>query len=57
MAPPQRSYHRPKTTSRSPEERSAELAEFQRRLKQEAAERRLKAPAQRPPTAKRRGRG
>jgi hypothetical protein len=56
MTPPQGSFPRPsRPKSPSPAERSVELADAQRRLKREAAERRLLAeqrnagePAQRP---------
>ncbi len=48
MAPPQSSFPRPpKRVSASPAERGAEYAEAQKRLKEEAAERRLAA-AERP---------
>jgi hypothetical protein len=44
MTPPQGSSPRPpRPKSASPAERSAEFADVQRRLKQDAAERRLKA--------------
>jgi hypothetical protein len=44
MTPPQGSSPRPpRPRSASPAERSAEFAEVQRQLKQDAAERRLKA--------------
>ena len=61
MTPPQRTAPRPM----SPADRSAEFTETQRRLKREAAERRLKAvddaastrPARRSATGKTRKRG
>jgi hypothetical protein len=43
MTPPQRAFPRPTKKSASPAERSEEFAETQRRLKQEAAERRLQS--------------
>jgi hypothetical protein len=43
MAPPQPAFPRPAKKSASPAERSEELAEVQRRLKREAAERRLQS--------------
>jgi hypothetical protein len=44
MTPPQGSFPRPpRPKSPSPAERSAELADAQRKLKQEAADRRLAA--------------
>jgi hypothetical protein len=42
--PPPRSVPRPPKKTASPAERSEEFAEVQRRLKREAAERRLKNP-------------
>ena len=49
MTPPQGSFPRPpKRGSASPAERSAEFAATQRRLKDEAAERRLRAAPQPP---------
>jgi hypothetical protein len=52
MTPPNRAVPRPPKKSASPAERSEELAEIQRRLKAEAAERRLKA-ADKVPTPRR----
>ena len=43
MTPPQRAVPRPTHKPSTPADRSAELMETQRRLKREAAERRLKA--------------
>ena len=43
MTPPQNSSRPPKPRAASPQERGAEFAEAQRRLKAEAAERREKA--------------
>jgi hypothetical protein len=43
MTPPRRAIPGPTKKSASPAERSAEFAEAQRRLKREAAERRLQA--------------
>jgi hypothetical protein len=43
MTPPQRAVPRQTKKSASPAERSEELAEIQRRLKREAAERRLQS--------------
>ena len=43
MTPPQGSAPRPRPRAASPAERSEEFLETQRRLKQEAAERRLRA--------------
>jgi hypothetical protein len=64
MTPPERAVPRPTKKSTSPAERSAELTETQRRLKREAAERRLQAAdgresrtAQRSATGKTRRRG
>ena len=65
MTPPQRAVPRPAQKSASPADRSAEFIETQRRLKREAAERRLKAaddaastrPARRSATGKTRKRG
>ena len=65
MTPTQRAVRRPTQRSASPAERSAEFMETQRRLKREAAERRLKAadeaastpPARRSATGKARKRG
>jgi hypothetical protein len=49
MTPPQGSFPRPpKPKSSTPAERGAEFAEAQRRLKEEAAERRLKAAGRAP---------
>jgi hypothetical protein len=60
VTPPQGSFPRPRPKSASPAERSAEFAETQRRLKLEAAERRLQSADPRPPAppvdkARRRG--
>ena len=67
MTPPEGSPQRPpRPRSASPAERAVEFAETQRRLKREAAERRLQAanrvapdpnPARRSPAGKARGRG
>ena len=65
MTPPQRAVPGPTRKSASPAERSAEFAKIQRRLKREAAERRLQAAdqvastrtARRSETGKTRGRG
>jgi hypothetical protein len=54
MTPPQRAFPRPTKKSASPAERSEEFAETQRRLKREAAERRLQSV---PSTAPRSGSG
>jgi hypothetical protein len=43
VTPPQRAVPRPTQRSASPADRSADLIETQRRLKREAAERRVKA--------------
>jgi hypothetical protein len=43
MTPPQRAFPRVAKKSASPAERSAEFSETQRRLKREAADRRLEA--------------
>jgi hypothetical protein len=45
MTPPQPAFPRPAKKSPSPAERSEEFAEIQRRLKQEAAERRIQSAA------------
>jgi hypothetical protein len=65
MTPPQRAVRLPTKNSASPAERSAEFTNSQRRLKREAAERRLGAAdkvastrtARRSATGKTRGRG
>jgi hypothetical protein len=57
MTPPQRAVPRLTHKSASPAERSEEFAETQRRLKREAAERRLQRAGQAASTPRRSGTG